>query len=557
MKKILISYHSIMIILVFIAGIVIFSCQKKEQTYIPENLTVTIAGHELRHGLYYSLSPWDRSMELDFSEPLDTASVAGNIRFSDKSGSPDPDIYLHPSGRKVLLMLDTGFQLRAGWQYFLEIGAGIRSVSGINLAGDKLIELRSTFVHPDPGAPAGGDTTTGNSLAVISDIHMGLAQSNDLKYGWFGKNKAALEDFLDYLLTGKQVRQLVIIGDLFDEWIVPYTLAPFDSQAGISNSRDYFLAVAANPVNSTIFGKLRAIAASGTKELIYVPGNHDMLMTQQIVEEIIPGVIWAGDAAGLGKYLPVPEIIMEHGHRYDFFNCPQPLVNSGHMLPPGYFISRLYAQGTMEHPGKSLKEVQGSFEFLAAWDVAYYYTILHFQQTLPDPTVSNILMTGIDGYQTPMSFNGARDMYAASIEDYWPATQAQNGVVVPMPCCLQVIWNGHSDLFSAAKTEYLEKPPAPVAYKIAAFGHTHAPMLQVYPSGNGYTGIYANTGSWVDANQSSHAVRTYLIITPGAWSGSAIDVVSLYQYNIDSNSGNPDPDYQPVLLAEESIGSGN
>ena len=46
-------------------------------------------------------------------------------------------------------------------------------------------------------------------------------------------------------------------------------------------------------------------------------------------------------------YSPTEDIMLEHGHRYDFMNCPEPLVNDGHILPPGFFISRLYAQGYM------------------------------------------------------------------------------------------------------------------------------------------------------------------------------------------------------------------
>ncbi|NQV02889.1 MAG: hypothetical protein HQ542_09600, partial [Bacteroidia bacterium] len=379
--------------------------------------------------------------------------------------------------------------------------------------------------------------------------------ATNLKYGWFGKNNTALLELLDFFYTGNQVKQVVILGDLFDEWIVPYTISPFDPQIGISDSREYFHAVANNPVNSLIVSKLNEIATSGEIDLIYVNGNHDMLLTNDVLQEIIPGIIWQSDTIGLGRYYPVPEIVLEHGHRYDFFNCPQPHVNPGHILPPGYFVSRLYAQGTMEHPGllKSGEETTGSFEFLAAWEVAYYYTLYHLHMTHPDPNEENILMGGIDNYTEPFSFNGARNMYAANIEDFWAATQATNKVVVPMPCCLHVIWNGHSDLFSAAKMEYMERPPAPLTYRIVGFGHTHEPMLEVYPQGPSYTSIYANSGSWIDANQSSHDVRTYLIITPGAWSGSAIDVVSLYQYNQESNSGNPAGGYAPKLLAEKSI----
>ncbi len=380
---------------------------------------------------------------------------------------------------------------------------------------------------------------------------MGDPRAYTHDYCWFGKNQTALEAFLDYVRAdSSKVKQLVILGDLFDEWLVPYTISPFDPTLSISSTSDFFHAVADATVNKNIFDKLREIVDHDSVELIYVPGNHDMLGTQDILNEIIPNISWKGGPAGLGEYSPFPEMIFEHGHRYDFFNCPQPLVNPDHKLPPGYFISRLYAKGMMDAKtaDKSIEQTSGSFEFKAAWDIAYLYTIAHFWMVLPDAYAKNILMGGIDHYTEPMSFHGTKEMYAASIEDYWAATQAQNQVPVPIACCFHAIWNGHSDLYTAAETQYLKQPPSPKAYKIVAFGHTHEAMLEVYPKGSGYTSIYANSGTWIDADQTKNDVRTYLMITPKAWTGSEIDVVGLYQYNKDTDNV-----YRHHKLDEESI----
>ena len=248
---------------------------------------------------------------------------------------------------------------------------------------------------------------------------------------------------------------------------------------------------------------------------------------------------------------------MEHGHRFDFFNCPQPLSNPGHILPPGYFISRLDAEGLMEHHStkqRELKSATGQVEFLAAWTAAYEYLKIHYSLTVAADS-SNILMGGIDNYQGPLSFNGTRDMYAGNIEDSWPATQIRNAVPLAMPV-LMAILDGSSDLSLAASYEYMISQ-APTLYKIVAFGHTHNPMIKVYPPGKQYTGIYANTGSWVNAELSSKQVRTFLVIKPGEWTGSDLDLVSLFQYNLDSGSGNPAPEFLPVLISEESIERGN
>ena len=544
-----------LILVMLFSGIVMDSCKKAEQEYTSTNMEVTLPKLKLKHDLYYSISSFDRSIEMDFNETLDSNSVTGNVHFSDISGSLDGFIEIQVFGRKVMVVFDPGFALKDGWQYFLTVSTGVTTASGKHFQADKKLELRTVAVHPDMSVGiVPKDSVPRTAVAVISDIHLGDARANTLKYCWFGDNNTALLDLLDFIESGNEVKQVLILGDLFDEWIVPYTINPFDSQSGITNGKEYFHAVADNPVNQLIIAKLQDIASHQEIDLIYVHGNHDMLLTNEVLQEIIPGIIWKGDNIGLGIYFPVPEIVLEHGHRYDFFNCPQPLTNPGHILPPGYFISRLYAQGTMDHPGnlKSGEDISGSFEFKTAWDIAYLHTILQYKMVV-NPYAMNILMGGIDNYPGPYSFHGIKEMYATNIEDLWGQTQVQNLVPYPMACCFHAIWNGHSDLYTAAEMEYLDPATAPKTYKIVGFGHTHEPLLQVYPKSSVYSGIYANSGSWIDASQTSYDVRTYLIITPGAWSGSAIDVVSLYQYNLETNSGNPAGGYAPKLLAEESI----
>jgi hypothetical protein len=147
-------------------------------------------------------------------------------------------------------------------------------------------------------------------------------------------------------------------------------------------------------------------------------------------------------------------------------------------------------------------------------------------------------------------------MYAGNIEDVWAATETRNAVPVAMPSLMAIIVNGSTDLSFTAAYEYMASA-APKIYKIVVFGHTHNPMVKVYPQVKQYTGIYANTGSWVNADLCSNQVRTFLVIKPGEWTGSDLDVVSLFQYNLDSGSGNPNPDFIPVLISEESIDKGN
>ncbi len=514
-----------------------------------EYLTVNLPNAVLKHNQYYTLERTARSVELDFSEELDSSTVSGNISLCDYTGCFDTGFYTVAFGKRMLIVFDQAFTLKPGWKYAVNLKMGLKSKAGHTLKSATSIDLRIPA-----GSFASVEDSTGRCAVVcISDVHLGEQRSVTNGYGWFSKNAAALESLLDLAMASPQVKQLVILGDLFDEWIVPYRFPPFDNAAGIYTSADYFHAVAASPVNAGVISRFRAMAAGGEIDLVYIPGNHDMLLTKEVLQDIIPGIIWQGDTTGLGHYSPVGEMVMEHGHRYDFFNCPQPLANPGHMLPPGYFVSRLNAQGSMEQGGPVLKDARsasGNLEFIAAWTVSIEYLKFHFGLTLAQDS-ANILMTGIDQYPGPFSFNGVKNMYGATIEDVWNVTQARNSLPLHMPVVMALV-NGYDDLSFTASYEYMQTA-APKKYKVVAFGHTHMPMIKVYPNGNQYTGIYANTGSWVNADLTTKQVRTFLVIKPGVWTGSALDVVSLYQYNLDSGGGNPSPGFVPVMLAEESI----
>jgi UDP-2,3-diacylglucosamine pyrophosphatase LpxH len=521
------------------------SCKKKDTPAEPDYLTVNLPNATLQNDLYYTVNEHVRYIEMEFSEEVDTTTVQGSISFSDNSSDLDTSISLMALNRMVVLQFHPSFDLKNGWKYFIKIGTGLKSVSGKTFASLKMIDVRT------PAFSLSDDILVRNAILCISDIHMGEQRALLNKYGWFSKNDTALTDLLDLVLTTNQVKQVVILGDLFDEWVIPYRFAPFDF--GVTSSREYFISVANAPVNNPVMGKLKAIAASPNIQLIYVPGNHDMLLTRSILEEIIPGIIWKGTVSGMGEDIPVDEIVMEHGHRYDLFNCPQPLVNPGHMLPPGFFVSRLQAECSRTHSGTLMKQIyepKSSFLFDAAWRVALDYLELTYNMKVNEDSV-NIVMSGIDGYASPFSYNSAREMYRANIETNWQATQDTNQSPFRLDV-LTAILDGQIDLFVAVALEYFS-PVAPKKYKMAVFGHTHNPEIKVYPAGKNYTAIYANSGSWVNQDMSTKKVRTFLMIWPGKWTGSDLDVVSLYQYNLDSGSGLPDPGYSPELLAEESI----
>lgn len=539
--------YLLLLCLPLLAAPALHSCSKESATSEGDALSANLPKYTLTEGNYYRIGSDERSVEIEFSEAMDTTTIASNLTFSDAGGNLDTVYRLLCLDRKVLLKFNSGFSLKPGWPYSITLKSGMRSVTGLSFPGGYTIRIRTT--SPQPWASVAPQQRT--AMLCISDIHMGEARAAANNYCWFVKNAAALTDLLDQARHSPLIREVVILGDLFDEWVVPYRFQAFDTAAGILNSHDYFVSVANSPVNQPVIEKLKAIAASDSMRLVYIPGNHDMLLTESILTEIIPGLIWKGSSNGMGEYSPVGSMVMEHGHRFDLFNSPQPLVNPGHMLPPGYFVSRLQAEGLMEQKRAAAFTTfapAGSTEFTVAWTVALGYLLSEYDLTLHPDSV-NIPMNGIDGYTAPMSYTQAHSMYAASIEDNWPSTQQQNGVPVNIPVAMG-IFDGTEDLLLAANYEYLSTT-TPKHFTSAIFGHTHHPEIVLYGAGTSHPGIYANTGSWVNEELCSHPVRTFLLVHPGDWSGSGLDVIALYQYNL--NTQNPGMGYSAVLLAEESV----
>jgi UDP-2,3-diacylglucosamine pyrophosphatase LpxH len=517
-----------------------------------------------RHSLYFSMDYQAVSMEIGFNMPVNPETVPGNIDLYDKTGTLSENYDVEVDGDSVFIRFHDGYQLEPGWQYFVSIFSGVESTYGHPMKEDTTLEIRTASANIFTKDASTGGANHGERTAIvsISDPHMGEERAVDRGYCWFSENADALTDFVQKVQGNEKVRELVILGDLFDEWLIPFDTKPFDG--AVSDSKEYFHSVRNAPTNAVIFDTLAEISSGGKIPLVYVRGNHDMLTDPTTLDELLPDVVFKGQTDGLGSYSPVDGVMMEHGHRYDFFNSPQPLVNPDHILPPGYFVSRLWAAGMEAEADQkgalSMEETaEGPFgdrkyTFPLTWDVALIYSEAQFPDLVP-PSLNDpvVLMTGIDRYADPFSFDGAKEMYVnGNIETLWPDTQEAHGVQAPMPVAISIL-NGRSDLFVAAELEYLEKEERDI--RIVVFGHTHEPMLDVYPPGEDHTSIYANTGSWVNEASagymggSASKVRTFVVYLPAVWTGSDLDVVTLYQYVL-ANDGDT---YEALKLAEESI----
>ena len=188
-------------------------------------------------------------------------------------------------------------------------------------------------------------TQRANKRIFISDIHMGDVRSMNRNarplypFGWLRDNIGKLTNFLHDQLYDEDVGQVVILGDLFDQWVIPTDFDPLPRLDGICN----------NLANEGIINNFKGLAADS--RLFYVPGNHDMSVcpkdigvTKEFIEMVFPGIHFiCDDDQPTGVYRE-EQLVAEHGNMYCLFNAPDTWTNRGNsFLPLGYFISRLVA----------------------------------------------------------------------------------------------------------------------------------------------------------------------------------------------------------------------
>ncbi|NCA83372.1 MAG: metallophosphoesterase [Opitutae bacterium] len=363
-----------------------------------------------------------------------------------------------------------------------------------------------------------------SAIIVISDLHLGM----DDRYAETQKNRAPLVDFLQKLRRAPNIKELVIAGDLIDEWFIP---AGTDTYAGKSQI-EFAQAVAAN--NPDVVAAFNDIIRDGAIRVTYVPGNHDLLITSESIQSIFPGMAEARDERGLGTYAPDghPEIAIEHGHRYNFFCAPDPLSNQsiapGSILPPGYFFTRIATLSVVEgkpEPGKirppvtpnSLGESQNlEYLYWKVWDSVM--AALPIKEDFEE----KIITTRIDGFTEPYAMSDVMPRQAEAggfidvnlfkgIQDTWDERQTLNRVAVKIPVRDAIVKSASAaETDNQAAVQYFHNPESDT--RIVVFGHSHEPRMIPAETHDGKTAVYVNSGTWIDKN--AMATMTFVVITP-------------------------------------------
>ena len=495
----------------------------------------------LSSALAVILYPDDSMMEHDtnqivlkFNKPIDPQTLNENIYLSDKTGNLiqmhtvtlDPE---DPTHQRVLIDLNDDFHLNESWKYTIVVTNQVKSTSGDSLATHASLEVSTTSKHPF------GTTETGEvqrtKIVLISDLHMNEQRGFDDGYSLFTENGKLLVDFLEYVRTSDQIKELVILGDMMDMWVVPMAYHTFHDS--VTDTKAYFHSVAEAAVNREVVAKINQIANEDTIRFSYVPGNHDMLFTEEIFHSIFPKGHWQGVEPGTGAYSPESSVVFEHGHNYDLFNAPDSVTTAESLLPPGYFITRIYATGNLQSTEKlkmqteSTENMSPELIYTTSWDIAVAsINIPGFDPSSPQ------IYTHIDGYTQLYSSNDARDIYTQTVGSDWKERQKKNGVRVPSSVIVGIM-NGSGKFWWFGTLEYSAIAqyftPQGSKIKIVVFGHTHHAMLKkgVATLDN----IYANSGTWVDRQYLNDGALTgtCVILNTSASSGSDLDNVTLYQ----------------------------
>lgn len=383
-----------------------------------------------------------------------------------------------------------------------------------------------------------------NQIVVISDIHLGA----DLAYAECNANLEALEKLLYKIKAAPNVKELVIAGDMLDEWFVP---ADVDTYQG-KNQADFVKRIATT--NKGVFDALKGILNDDKIRVTYVPGNHDLTITAANVESILPGIHQARDAEqGLGTYCPIelPELAIEHGHRYNFFCAPDPISNQevapGTILPPGYFYTRIAVLHVMQEPDFATDTVP-VLTLNNPGDASQYMLYVYWnvwKKALGMFPIENgfdekVIVTNIDGftgnfavqdllpYQTTAGGYLDVNLYKG-IQDSWVQRQELNQVAVTIPIA-QAIANAakaSESEFQATNQYFLN---ANSNKRLVIFGHTHDAKIIASNNHLNQKCIYANSGTWIDHNTVGATTTNFIVVTPQSTDAASQTYVTLYNF---------------------------
>jgi UDP-2,3-diacylglucosamine pyrophosphatase LpxH len=485
------------------------------------------------------------SLNLVFNEDLDMNTVLDGIKLYKITGDNteiEEDIIVDKIGNSLKTLnisKSDNSKFKEGEEYKLSIN-NLRSLGGASLKE----EFNSYFaVDYSFNLDSDGISELDNkrSLVVcISDIHLGANDS----YSEITRNRDALVNFLNQVRVSPNVKELIIAGDLIDEWFIPMNLETFSGKT----QRDFVKSVAFN--NKPVIDAFNNIVKDNNVKVTYVPGNHDILIDSNDMESIIPGVSQARDVRGLGSYTPddIPEIIIEHGHRYNFYCAPdlsnRSITQTDTILPPGYFFTRMATSSVMQGRPKRDEDLPVVNKNELGADQYHYFLYWNVWKGLVTDFPVNegldekIINTNIDGFNDSYAINdvlpyqkSGDDIIKVNLFDgiieTWDERQNLNLVPVNIPIEDAVLRGAFASfLDDQSGIQFFDNPVSDK--RIVIFGHSHEARIITSLNEKQEKNVYVNSGTWIDKNK---CTMTFVVIIPQKCNDSAPSYVNLYQYS--------------------------
>jgi len=169
-------------------------------------------------------------------------------------------------------------------------------------------------------------------VIILSDIHMGTTAPT-VRYRKEVHEKYLLAIFEDIIERANKIREVILLGDIFEFWSYPPNELPPTLDDIIK----------ANPNILGTKGKLRQVLSALKGRVVYICGEHDINITQSDLNKIK-----SSDGYTIkyhsGMYIPVYDtgILFTHGHEFTLLNSPY-LRSEFAPLPIGYFVTRAIA----------------------------------------------------------------------------------------------------------------------------------------------------------------------------------------------------------------------
>ncbi len=320
----------------------------------------------------------------------------------------------------------------------------------------------------------------------LSDLHIGDGSATCLYQSRY--HEADLRVILRYLYGRRRdIRDLVLLGDIFDPLAVPPGRRPFTVAEAIAANPGVFEERKDGGDFITLFGSMRG-------NVVFINGNHDQFVSVDAINAVLEGRCGrrlAGDADPVANAVfRSGNILAEHGHAHSLLFRPASHRTMGD--PPfGSYVSRLLAEiceRKLAETGKSCaSELEGAGEPVLSFASTVFAAKELMELALNKEELAEALLdqflffAGMERKRTSFALEDGSIRSASSIPgdhlDLWRRAGEDLAYLVA---------DATNSLQRAAEEHIAAEAP------IVIMGHTHGPLLVAdhYPR----EGVYANTG---------------------------------------------------------------